>query len=383
MDAAAPNSPTERIVVGLSGGVDSAVAALLLQRQGYRVEGLFMKNWEEDDRDGQCSAAQDLADARAVAERLEIPLHAVNFSAEYWERVFEHFLAEYRAGRTPNPDVLCNREIKFRAFLDHALALGADAIATGHYARIEHGEGPVRLLKGADSAKDQSYFLYMLGQPALRRARFPLGERHKPEVRRLAAEAGFPNHAKRDSTGICFIGERNFRGFLARYLPARPGPIRSADGTLIGRHHGLLYYTLGQRQGLGIGGIRGYPDQPWYVIAKNLDDNTLVVAQGRDHPALYQRSLIAADLHWIAETAPHLPLRCAAKTRYRQPDQACTVKPGDAGQLRVDFDRPQWAVTPGQAVVFYRGDQCLGGGTIATVLGADALPLTAPDASAG
>jgi len=358
-----PNPP-QRILVGLSGGVDSAVAALLLKRRGYRVEGLFMKNWEEDDRDGYCSAEQDLADARAVAQRLDIPLHTVNFSAEYWERVFEHFLAEYAAGRTPNPDVLCNREIKFRAFLDHALALGADAIATGHYARIRRTGPAWALLKGSDPAKDQSYFLYLLGQEALGRAHFPLGELHKGEVRRLAAQAGLPNHAKRDSTGICFIGERHFRSFLERFLPAQPGPIRTADGKVIGEHRGLMYYTLGQRQGLGIGGVRGFPDRPWYVIAKDLDTNTLTVAQGHDHPALCRRALLADAPHWIAGTAPRLPLRCAAKTRYRQAEQPCTVSREDDGTLRVVFDRAQWAITPGQAVVFYRGDECLGGGTI-------------------
>ena len=351
-----------RVMVGLSGGVDSAVAALLLQRQGYAVEALFMKNWEEDDREEYCTAAEDLRDAQAIAERLAIPLHTVNFSAEYWDRVFETFLHEYRAGRTPNPDVLCNREIKFRAFLDHALRLGAERIATGHYARIG-GEVPLRLLKGRDQDKDQSYFLYLLDQRQLGHALFPLGDLEKSHVRATAREAGFENHAKKDSTGICFIGERKFRDFLARYLPAQPGVIETMDGVPLGRHQGLMYYTLGQRQGLGIGGVQGHDEQPWYVVRKDLSRNVLVVAQGRDHPALFSDVLRAVDVHWISGAPPSLPLRCGAKIRYRQADQACEVCADDRGVV-VHFEQPQRAVTPGQSVVFYLRDQCLGGGII-------------------
>ncbi len=352
----------KRIMVGLSGGVDSAVAAMLLQQQGYAVEGLFMKNWEEDDTEEYCTAAEDLRDAQMVAARLDIPLHTVNFSGEYWERVFEHFLREYRAGRTPNPDVLCNREIKFRAFLDHALALGAGGIATGHYARIA-GDGTVRLLKGLDAKKDQSYFLYLLDQQQLDHALFPLGEMEKSEVRKLAREAGFANHGKKDSTGICFIGERKFRDFLSRYVPAQPGEIETVGGARLGRHQGLMYYTLGQRQGLQIGGVAGYDEQPWYVAAKDLQRNVLIVAQGRDHPALFRTELEAGQVHWIAARPPSLPLRCEARIRYRQPEQPCSVD-ACADRLRVRFDSPQRAVTPGQSIVFYQGEHCLGGGII-------------------
>lgn len=354
----------QRIIVGLSGGVDSSVAALLLQQQGHRVEGLFMKNWEEDDTAEVCTAAEDLRDAQAVAERLGIPLHMVNFSAEYWERVFSYFLHEYEAGRTPNPDVLCNTEIKFKAFLDHALGLGADAIATGHYARVECADSHCRLLKGLDGSKDQSYFLHGLNQYQLSHACFPLGELEKTEVRRIAAEHGLATSAKRDSTGICFIGERNFKQFLGRYLPARPGPMRTPEGAEVGRHDGLMYYTLGQRQGLGIGGRDGGSGEPWYVVGKELAHNVLLVAQGHDHPLLFSQGLIAESPHWIAGTPPPLPLECTAKTRYRQPDQACTVEAAGEELLRVHFDQPQRAVTPGQSVVFYREETCLGGAII-------------------
>lgn len=357
-------SEPKHIIVGMSGGVDSSVAALLLKSQGYRVEGLFMKNWEEDDDADYCAAAEDLADARAVCERLDIPLHTVNFSAEYWDRVFEHFLAEYRAGRTPNPDILCNKEIKFRAFLDYALELGADAIATGHYARVGRGAEGFRLLKGLDGGKDQSYFLYTLGQAALSRTLFPVGELEKARVRELAAEQGLATHAKKDSTGICFIGERRFKDFLQRYLPARPGEIVTPDGEVLGRHDGLMYYTLGQRQGLGIGGRREGSEAPWYVLAKELESNRLVVGQGHDHPRLFTRHLAASQLHWVAGTAPTLPFECAAKTRYRQPDQPCRITADDAGRCQVEFVEPQRAVTPGQSVVFYDGEVCLGGGII-------------------
>jgi len=356
----------QRVIVGLSGGVDSSVAALLLQRQGYAVEGLFMKNWEEDDSDGHCTAAEDLGDAHAVCERLGIPLHTVNFSAEYWDRVFTHFLEEYAAGRTPNPDVLCNREIKFRAFLDHALGLGAEFIATGHYARLRRTAQGTELLRARDGAKDQSYFLYAVDQAALARTLFPLGDLEKGEVRRIAAEAGLVTHAKRDSTGICFIGERNFRQFLARYLPAQPGEMRTPEGELLGRHNGLMYYTLGQRQGLGLGGVPGHPEAPWYVVGKALDDNVLLVAQGHDHPRLYSPALIADELHWIAGRPPALPLACSAKVRYRSPDHPCRLESPENGRCRVVFERPEWAVTPGQSVVFYQDEVCLGGGIIET-----------------
>ncbi len=354
-----------RVIVGLSGGVDSSVAALQLLAQGHAVEGLFMKNWDEDDAEGHCAAQADLADARAVCEVLGIPLHKVSFSGEYWDRVFRHFLSEYEAGRTPNPDVLCNREIKFRAFLDHALGLGASAIATGHYARIAGG-GRRRLLKGSDPQKDQSYFLYQLGQEALTRSLFPLGGLTKPQVRTLAREAGLPTHAKKDSTGICFIGERRLRDFLQRYLPARPGTVETADGEPIGEHQGLMYYTLGQRQGLGIGGVPGRADAPWYVVDKDLARNTLVVAQEHDHPTLMHRALSASQLHWVAGTPPALPHSCRAKIRYRQADQACTIHRLAAGRLQVVFDVPQWAITPGQSVVFYDDEECIGGGIIET-----------------
>ncbi|HKJ09717.1 MAG TPA: tRNA 2-thiouridine(34) synthase MnmA, partial [Gammaproteobacteria bacterium] len=296
-----------RVVVGLSGGVDSAVAAHLLLEQGHDVVGLFMKNWDDDDDAGYCPAEQDLADARAVCECLGIELHKVSFSAQYWDRVFRHFLDEYQAGRTPNPDVMCNKEIKFRAFLDHALGLGADRIATGHYARL-HDDGAMHLLKGADREKDQTYFLHALDQHQLSRTLFPIGGLHKPDVRRIAIQAGFPNHAKKDSTGICFIGERKFRDFLARYLPARPGTIRSVDGEELGTHHGLIFYTLGQRQGLGIGGQARHSGEPWYVAGKDLSHNVLLVAQGHDHPALYHDTLLATAAHWITGP-PALPLR--------------------------------------------------------------------------
>lgn len=369
----------EHIIVGLSGGVDSAVAALLLREQGAHVQGLFMKNWDEDDSNGECSAAVDLRDAQAVSACLDMPLHAVNFSSEYWERVFTHFLNEYRAGRTPNPDILCNKEIKFRAFLDHAIGLGADRIATGHYARARYHAGAWRLYKGLDTDKDQSYFLHLLDQTQLSRTIFPLGEWRKPAVRALAARAGFVNHAKKDSTGVCFIGERNFRRFLNRFIPAQPGPIRTLDGRIIGEHQGLMYHTLGQRQGLGIGGMRDSSDAPWYVVDKDCASNTLTVAQGVDHPQLYSAGLIAAQVHWIADGAP-VSLHCHAKIRYRQADQACELTRLDDGRYRVQFDRPQRAIAPGQSVVFYRSDECLGGGVIESRL-QDADASTAASAA--
>jgi tRNA-specific 2-thiouridylase len=354
-----------RIMVGLSGGVDSSVAALLLQRQGYRVEGLFMKNWEEDDTADYCSATEDLKDAQAVADLLRIPLHTVNFASEYWDQVFAYFLDEYRAGRTPNPDVLCNREIKFRAFLDFAREhLAASHIATGHYASLERTDNVCRMIRAADEEKDQTYFLYMLDQSQLCHALFPLGDLKKQQVREMARQAGFPNHKKKDSTGICFIGERKFRDFLQRYLPAQPGDIENPDGKVIGHHQGLMYYTLGQRQGLGIGGRQDAQEAPWYVVAKDLERNRLIAAQGRDHPLLLCQTLEAAQLHWITGDAPSLPLTCHARIRHRQPLQACEIQAAENGRCRLLFEQPQWAVTPGQAVVFYRHRECLGGGTI-------------------
>ena len=356
--------PARNVMVGLSGGVDSAVAALLLLEQGHKVEALFMKNWDEDDSPDYCSAAVDLEDATAICARLQIPLHTINFSAEYWDRVFEYFLAEYAAGRTPNPDVLCNREIKFRAFLDHALQQGADHIATGHYARLREQDGRMQLCKGADPDKDQSYFLHQLDQHALHHSLFPIGQLPKTEVRRLAAAAGFPNHAKKDSTGICFIGERRFRDFLARDLPAQPGEIRSVEGEILGQHQGLMYHTLGQRQGLGIGGVQGRGEQPWYVADKDLARNILIVAQGQQHPALYHQGLLASQLHWISGQTPPLPFACTARIRYRQQDQACTIAALEGDRCRVRFAVPQRAITPGQSVVFYADEVCLGGGII-------------------
>ena len=353
------------VIVGISGGVDSSVAALLLKQQGYRVEGLFMKNWEEDDSEEYCSAAVDLADARAVCEKLDIPLHTINFSSEYWERVFSHFLAEYSAGRTPNPDILCNKEIKFRAFLDHALTLGADAIATGHYARARRdSHGRYQLLKGLDPEKDQSYFLYTLQQDQLAHALFPVGELRKAEVREMARKYNLVTHDKKDSTGICFIGERRFKDFLSRYLPARPGEMRTPDGELIGQHDGLMYYTLGQRQGLGIGGRRDGDDTPWYVVGKDVEHNTLLVGQGHDHPLLFSNGLSAGQLHWVAGHAPLPPYPCRAKVRYRQGDQSCTITALHGDRCQVVFAEAQRAVTPGQSIVFYDGEVCLGGGII-------------------
>lgn len=355
---------TLKVIVGLSGGVDSAVAALRLLEQGYQVEALFMKNWDEDDTEEFCPAEADLEDARAVAKTLEIKLHTVSFSTEYWERVFEYFLAEYRAGRTPNPDILCNQEIKFKAFLEYAVSLGAEAIATGHYARINN-RGPVcQLLKGTDKTKDQSYFLCRLNQHALRHCHFPLGNLDKTQVRKLAESAGFKNYAKKDSTGICFIGERKFNTFLARYLPAQPGVIISIDGDELGTHQGLMFHTIGQREGLGIGGIKSASGEPWYVVGKDLKKNRLLVAQGSQHPALFRSTVQARDLHWIENNTPGIPLSCQARIRYRQQEQDCEITSLHNDFLETRFDSPQRAVTPGQAIVFYQGDICLGGATI-------------------
>ena len=354
---------SSKVIVGMSGGVDSSVSALLLREQGYRVEGLFMKNWEEDDGTEYCTAKEDFADAQAVADTLGIPLHGANFAAEYWDNVFEHFLEEYRAGRTPNPDILCNREIKFRAFLDYALTLGADAIATGHYARSGQADGHGTLLKGLDGNKDQSYFLHAVGHRELEQTLFPLGAMAKPEVRKLAEQHGLATAKKKDSTGICFIGERRFADFLQQYLPAQPGDILSLEGELLGRHQGLMYHTIGQRQGLGIGGLANHSEAPWYVVEKDLERNVLLVAQGNEHPALFKSALFTGEVLWIAGNEPDLPLSCCAKVRYRQADQACTVRRQGAG-YEVIFEHPQRAVTPGQSVVFYQGERCLGGGVI-------------------
>jgi tRNA-specific 2-thiouridylase len=354
-----------KVIVGMSGGVDSSVAALLLQAQGYQVEGLFMKNWDEDDGTEYCTAIADLTDAQAVCDKLGIHLHTANFAAEYWDNVFEHFLNEYKAGRTPNPDILCNKEIKFKAFLDYATTLGADFIATGHYVRRLDEDGKTYLLKGLDNNKDQSYFLHAVHQSKLAKTLFPVGELEKPAVRSLAEEHDLITHDKKDSTGICFIGERKFSDFLKQYLPAQPGNIETDTGDIIGKHHGLMYHTIGQRQGLGIGGLKNYDESPWYVAIKDLDRNVLVVVQGTKNPLLYSNRLTAIQPDWI-NSAPTLPLKCTAKVRYRQADQACTIDQDDENNLVVTFESPQRAVTPGQSIVFYLGERCLGGAIIET-----------------
>jgi tRNA-specific 2-thiouridylase len=338
---------------------------LLLKRAGHEVTGLFMKNWEDDDTEEYCSSRQDLIDAAAAADVIGIDLEVANFSAEYKERVFADFLREYQAGRTPNPDVLCNSEIKFKAFLDHALTLGADRIATGHYAQVREFLGKFQLMKAEDGTKDQSYFLYRLNQAQLSKTLFPVGHLYKREVRRIAEEAGLPNHAKKDSTGICFIGERPFREFLARYIPKQPGEIRALDSDrVVGRHEGLMYYTLGQREGLGIGGVKGAPEEPWFVAGKDMAKNVLYVVQGHAHPALMRERLTAGQLSWVSGEKPHTHWVYAAKTRYRQPDAACGVESVDADRCAIAFAAPQWAVTPGQSVVVYESLVCLGGGII-------------------
>ena len=357
-----------RVVVGMSGGVDSSVAAMLLKRQGYEVIGVFMKNWDDTDETGRCTAEEDAEDVRRVCGQLDIPCYTVNFEKQYYEKVFEYFLAEYRRGRTPNPDVMCNREIKFGDFLAKATDLGADFLATGHYARLDRtADGRVRLLRGADPEKDQTYFLCALTQEQLARAMFPIGHLKKREVRQMALDAGLATARKKDSTGICFIGERNFREFLSRYLPAQPGEIRTPDGEVKGVHHGLMYYTIGQRQGLGIGGSGN--GKPWFVADKDLERNILIVVQGDDHPLLYSKSLTASGVNWIDGRQMDIgqSIRCTAKFRYRQPDQGVRVTRTDDDAWLVEFDQPQKAVTPGQAVVFYDGEECLGGGTIESV----------------
>ncbi|KND84280.1 tRNA 2-thiouridylase [Aggregatibacter actinomycetemcomitans serotype b str. SCC4092] len=356
---------TKKIICGMSGGVDSSVSAFILQQQGYQVEGLFMKNWEEDDDTDYCTAAADLADAQAVCDKLGIKLHKINFAAEYWDNVFEHFLSEYKAGRTPNPDILCNKEIKFKAFLEYAAEdLGANYIATGHYVCRRGADDNAQLLRGLDNNKDQSYFLYTLSKTQVGQSLFPVGNIEKPIVRAIAEELGLVTAKKKDSTGICFIGERKFKDFLARYLPAQPGNIRTVDGEIIGRHDGLMYHTLGQRKGLGIGGVKGAGEDAWYVVEKDLINNELIVAQGHDHSALLSTGLIAQQLHWVDCLPIRAPLRCTVKTRYRQTDVPCIIEPIDDETIKVIFDEPQIAVTPGQSAVFYLDEICLGGGII-------------------
>ncbi|AZM95226.1 tRNA 2-thiouridine(34) synthase MnmA [Vreelandella venusta] len=355
---------TQKVIVGMSGGVDSSVSALLLLQQGYEVEGLFMKNWDEDDGTEYCTAKEDLADAEAVCEKLGIKLHTANFASEYWDNVFEHFLAEYKAGRTPNPDILCNREIKFKVFLDYAEMLGADKIATGHYVRQGVRGGRPRLLKGVDSNKDQSYFLHAVPEAAIARTLFPVGELEKPAVRALAEQHDLITAKKKDSTGICFIGERRFRDFLQQYLPAQPGNIETPEGDVIGKHMGLMYYTLGQRQGLGIGGLANYSEDPWYVAAKDLERNVLIVVQGKHHHLLFTNALATETMDWVAGEPPAAQGRYTAKTRYRQSDYPCVIHALPDGTVEVVFDDPQWAVTPGQSLVLYDGEICLGGGVI-------------------
>lgn len=360
-----------RIIVGMSGGVDSSVAAMLLKQQGYNVEGVFMKNWEADD-DEFCTAEQDIADAKTVCMQLQIPFHTVNFAKKYWDHVFQYFLEEYQHGRTPNPDILCNKEIKFKAFLEYALSLGADYIATGHYARIEKIADEFQLLQAVDQNKDQTYFLYTLNQYQLSKSMFPLGQLDKKQVRELATQAQFINSNKKDSTGICFIGERHFKTFLSEYLLTKPGEIRSIDDDkVLGKHDGLMFYTLGQRKGLHIGGVKNQQEAPWYVVKKDLANNILYIAQSHDHPANYAQGLICKNIHWVSEKMPTQPFLCQAKTRYRHPQQRCNVTPSTNNNdflFEVLFDEKQWAITPGQSVVFYQEEQCLGGAIIEEVL---------------
>ena len=365
-----PNSNGKKVIVGMSGGVDSSVSAYLLMQQGYQVEGLFMKNWEEDDTDEYCLAAEDLKDAQAVCDKLGIKLHTVNFASEYWDNVFEHFLEEYKAGRTPNPDIMCNKEIKFKAFLEFAdEILDADFIAMGHCVRRRDNEdGTNQMLRGVDSNKDQSYFLYTLSDKQVAKSLFPVGELEKYQVRDIAKEMGLITHDKKDSTGICFIGERKFTDFLGTYLPAQPGDIETAEGEVIGTHQGLMYHTLGQRKGLGIGGLKNSNDDPWYVVEKDLLRNVLIVAQGGNHPRLMSHGMMVSQLHWVDRQGPSSPASITVKTRYRQHDVKCTVTTVDADNIKVMFDEPVAAVTPGQSAVFYDGEVCLGGGIIDTLI---------------
>lgn len=357
------SAKNNHVVIGLSGGVDSAVSALCLVEAGYEVSAITMQNW--DSSDPYCTAEQDLSDAKAVCDRLGIPLHTVNFSKEYWDRVFQHCLDEFKAGRTPNPDVWCNREIKFDVFLEHALALGANALATGHYCAIGHSQDEYTLEIPKDTNKDQTYFLYMLNQHALKHTLFPLADLTKPDVRALAKKAGFANANKKDSTGICFIGERRFKPFLKEFLLAQPGEMQTDTGITVGKHDGVMFYTIGQRKGLAIGGLKQFDERPWYVIAKDTPNNILIVGQGEDHPALQKQLVTCIDCHWISNTPPVLPGRFLARSRYRQIPQACTVSPGENNSMNVAFDTPQRAITPGQSMVLYAGSACIGGGIIA------------------
>lgn len=366
----ASKAPSDnKVIVGMSGGVDSSVSAYLLLEQGYQVEGLFMKNWEEDDTDEYCAAAEDLKDAQAVCDKLGIKLHTINFATEYWDNVFEYFLEEYKAGRTPNPDIMCNKEIKFKAFLEFACEdLEADYIATGHYVQRELRNGHWKMIRGLDSNKDQSYFLYTLSEQQIVRTLFPVGNIEKPEVRVIAEKADLITHNKKDSTGICFIGERKFKDFLAKYLPAQPGVIESAEGETVGKHDGLMYHTLGQRKGLKIGGLSTAGEEPWYVVDKDLTRNVLIVGQGHNHPRLFSRGLIANQLHWVDRQQLTQPITCTVKTRYRQNDVPCSVTKVQEDEYLVMFEEQQSSVTPGQSVVFYQGDICLGGGIINTLI---------------
>lgn len=357
-----------KVIVGLSGGVDSSVAAWLLKEQGYQVEGLFMNNWEQDDRDEYCAAESDLLDAEKVCEQLDIPLHTANFAKNYLDKVFNHFLDEYSKGRTPNPDVLCNREIKFNVFLQHAMALGADFIATGHYAKVKKFDDIGLLYKAKDRNKDQSYFLHAVNPKALAKTLFPVGDYLKPQIREFAKQLQLITHDKKDSTGICFIGEKRFKTFLNEYMLAKPGDMTTTDDNLIGRHDGLMFYTLGQRQGLGIGGMKKSGDEPWYVVDKDIKNNRLIVAQGTHHPMLYSQGLMCGPINWLTQEIPELPLTCYSKTRYRQADQACMISPNQGNRHIVMFSEPQRAVTPGQYIVFYHQNQCLGGATIEEII---------------
>lgn len=365
MSASIPDPSSVKVIVGMSGGVDSSVSAFLLKEQGFQVEGLFMKNWEEDDNDEYCAAADDLADAQAVCDKLGIELHTVNFAAEYWDNVFEYFLAEYKAGRTPNPDIMCNKEIKFKAFLEFAAeALGADYIATGHYCQRRFNGKTWELIRGHDTNKDQSYFLYTLSHEHIAQTLFPVGHLEKPDVRRIAEEQNLITHDKKDSTGICFIGERKFTDFLQQYLPAQPGDIVDTTGQVLGQHQGLMYHTLGQRKGLLIGGLADAGDEPWYVVDKDVKNNTLIIAQGSNHPRLMSNGLVARQLHWVDREVLRDTRTCTVKTRYRQADIPCELEVIDDDTVHVHFTSPVAAVTPGQSAVFYDGDRCLGGAII-------------------